>query len=113
MVMSRYDDRRKLFNSRELYRKQLEARDVEFIRHYASPSLRYPTTGELNQLDIQNHVWRYGDRLWKVAESFYSDPELWWVIAWFNRKPTENHFQQGDVVMVPFPLEKVLTFLGV
>lgn len=113
MTVSRYDNARRVYNSRELYRKQLDARNVKFIRHYASPDLKYPTTGEISQLDIRNHVWKHGDRFWKLAESYYGDPSLWWVIAWFNKKPTENHFAAGDTVMVPFPLDTVLGFMGV
>jgi len=35
---------------------------------------------------------------------------MWWVIAWYNQKPTEAHFNVGDVVYIPTPLANVLQY---
>jgi hypothetical protein len=37
---------------------------------------------------------------------------MWWVIAWFNRMPTESHVELGEIVVVPLPLAKILDYLG-
>jgi nucleoid-associated protein YgaU len=113
MAFSRYGDRRSFVNAKDLYSKLFEARDVRFIRQYASPNMRYPTESEINSLSVQERKWKRGDRLSKIAEASYGDPKLWWVIAWFNKKPTEGHFSIGESVYIPFPLERVLDFMGV
>ena len=35
---------------------------------------------------------------------------LWWVLAWYNEKPTESHFEVGGVVLIPTPVEEVISF---
>ena len=57
------------------------------------------------------HVWGLGDRLYKLAHQYYGDPALWWIIAWYNTRPTEAHFKQGDVIRIPLPLNEVLALL--
>ena len=36
-------------------------------------------------------------------KKYYGDAEYWWLIAWYNNKPTESHFKLGDVVYIPLP----------
>ena len=112
-MVSRYDERKKIFNSRELYKEHFEDRGVKFIKHYRTPDLKFPTNRELSTLDIRTHVWSHGDRLWKLSSSFYGDPKLWWLIGWFNKRPTDGHFAIGDLVQIPFPLERVMDYMGV
>jgi len=63
-------------------------------------------------LNLTSHIWKMGDRYYKLAHAYYNDPELWWVIARFNEKPTEAHLELGDVITIPLPIEKVLSFWG-
>lgn len=113
MGYSRYEQRSIFTNEQEMYQKLFDERGVNLIRQYASPNFRYPTYEEYSSLQIQNTVWQVGERYWKIADREYGDPDMWWVIAWFNKKPTEAHNKIGDVILVPRPLEKILTFLGV
>ena len=46
-----------------------------------------------------------GDKLYKFAHEYYGDPNLWWVIAWYNNKPTDAHFKLGETVYIPRELE--------
>lgn len=96
-----------------MYQNLFEVRDVKFIRQFDSPNFKYPTEDQINSLDLLDHMWKRGDKLSKLAEQHYSDPRLWWVIAWFNKRPTEAHFKFGDVIQIPRPLERVLDFMGV
>lgn len=113
MTFSRFEQRRKFLNARRMYEKHFEVRDVPFIRQYASPKFDYPTEDQINSLNLVQHVWKRGDKLSKLAESSYGDPTLWWIIAWFNRTPTEAHIKYGDFIQVPFPLDRALDFMGV
>jgi hypothetical protein len=39
-------------------------------------------------------------------------PTYWWVIAQYNKKPTESQLSPGDIVYIPIPLEKILGYYG-
>ena len=112
MSTNRYIGRAKIDNSSFLYRDQLEARGLKFIRHYSTPILRYPTDKEKESLVSIGYVWKTGDKYYKLADKHYGDARYWWIIAWYNKKPTEAHLSLGDSVYVPTPLRKVLEFFG-
>lgn len=113
MTVSRFERRRKILNRKKLYKGLFDVRDVKFIRQFSSPKFDYPTQEQINSLELVEYDWRRGDKYSKVAEYAYGDPELWWVIAWFNKKPTEAHLSYGDTIQIPFPLSKVFRLMGV
>lgn len=113
MTISRYETRIIRKNNNVLYKTHFDTRSVKFINQYATPNLKYPTLEQYSELTIQQHIWKLGDRYYKYADEYYNDPKLWWVIAWFNQKPTENHMAIGDMVYIPLPLDKILKFFGV
>ena len=105
---TRYDYRTIFYNENELYDKIFEERHVKGIRHYDSPDFDFPTQAEIGRLTNKTHVWKTGDRYYKLAIENYGSARHWWVIALYNRKPTEASLTVGDVVYVPYPLEDVL-----
>lgn len=109
--MSRFRNRRVNKNDEDLYAEMLEERDVKFISHYETPNFKYPTSKEIRELVIREHVWKKGDRYFKLAHEYYGEPKLWWVIAWYNKKPTEAHAKLGDVIYIPTPIGRVLKYL--
>ena len=112
MAKDRYETRPTVLNNNVVYKEILEARNVPFIEHYRTRLMRYPTVEQMQNLSIEKHIWSTGDKYWKFAESAYGDPSLWWVLAWFNKKPTESHFKTGDMILIPYPLETVRDLLG-
>jgi len=65
-----------------------------------------PTEEELkNDLTHVQRIYTMGDRLYKFAYEYYGDVDYWWVIAWYNNKPTDGHFEIGDVVYIPRELD--------
>ena len=107
--MGRYDGRRKITNANALYEEMLEKRGIKKVTQYSSPQLKYPPPEKIAAtLKRVGHVWKHGDKFWKLASEFYGDAQLWWVIAWFNKKPTESHCKLGDIIYIPTPLETVL-----
>lgn len=112
-MVSRYDGRRIGLNRTSQYRDFFLERNVNHIRHYFTPNLKHPTEDEVLELDIIGREWSIGDRYFKLANEFYGDPKLWWVIAHFNQRPTESHVELGDIIEIPLPLDKVLTMIGV
>lgn len=111
--MSRYFGRTRFFNQKEMYEDVFEDREVDGIRQYTTPVLNHITKKQISSLTVVSHIWTTGDRYFKLAHDHYGDSSKWWVIAWYNRKPTESHLTYGDIVYIPHPLDQVLIFLGV
>ena len=109
----RNDGRRVVVNNVDLYEEMLEERDVKYFRQYVTPNMVYPSPREMRQIKTISHVWKKGDRFYKLAHQHYRDSSLWWVIAWFNKKPTESHVEFGEVIYIPLPLERVLQYYDV
>ena len=108
---SRMDDRTILFNDDELWEEEFENRGVSYIRQYNTADLTHPTIAQIRKLNRLKHVWKLGDRYYKLAHKHYGDSTMWWVIAWYNHRPPEAHVKIGDVVYIPTPLEIVLRYL--
>jgi len=109
--MSRYINRLIYDNDHSLYSQMLEEKDLDFITHYATPNFKYPNAKQMSELQLQRHIWQFGDRYYKLAYQHYGDSTLWYVIAWFNKRPTEAHVFPGDVIIIPKPLGAVLKLL--
>jgi hypothetical protein len=107
-MTSRYDNRDAALNNIPMYRSLFEKRGVKFIRQFKTPNIYFPTNGEMAQLREIDHVWKTGDRFFKLAETYYGDVEMWWIIAWYNQTPTESHVSTGRLIQIPLPLDKVL-----
>tara|TARA_Y100001938_G_scaffold132005_1_gene189761 strand:+ start:15174 stop:15512 length:339 start_codon:yes stop_codon:yes gene_type:complete len=111
--MSRYGSRNKKKSDISQYREKITKSENKRVEHYTTPKLpgiKYEDI--VNNLRIQQHVWKSQDRFYKLAGEYYNDPTVWWVIANFNRKPTDAEVSVGDVVYVPFPLERAIALLG-
>ena len=108
---TRYDNRIILTNDAEEYSKILEQRGANFIRHYNSAVLKYPTSKEIAKLQRVQHIWAVGDRYYKLAAKYYGMSGYWWVIAHYNKKPTESKMSAGDIVYIPLPLPRILSYI--
>lgn len=101
-----------LTNSLNVYKNKFKERGVRKIRHVNLAKMEYPTSTQINNLDLVDHVWSLNDRYYKVADEYYGDSQLWWVIAWFNQKPTEADLEIGDTLQIPFPVDRALRYMG-
>mgnify|MGYP006969381105 FL=1 len=107
-MASRYDDRAVVTNRLDSYKNIFEKRGVKQVVHYTTPVLSFPKSDQLSNVNVIDHVWTRGDHYYKLADFYYGDSTYWWVIAFFNKKPTEDLLAFGDIVMVPTPLESIL-----
>ena len=112
-MTSRYDGTNVFNNSDRIYHNIFKDRGVGQITQYGTRNLKYPSPQQMSQLTILTHVWAYGDQYYKLAHDSYGDPSKWWVIAFFNQKPTESDLRFGTVVYTPHPIERILGFYGV
>ena len=113
MARDRNDGKIIILNQDKIYQEIFKDRNIPFIEQYRTYPMFYPTTRQMAQLQIDKRLWKTGDKYWKLADDAYGDPEFWWVIAWFNKKPTESHMSTGDMVLIPHPLERILDFYNV
>ena len=109
----RYSSRKIFKNKSRIYEKVFEDRGVKNIVQYPTPKLKHITPSQIQKLNRIGHVWTVGDRYYKLAYRHYGNTKYWWVLAWFNKRPTEAHVKLGDVIYIPLPLENILRFLEV
>tara|TARA_Y100000114_G_C11762690_1_gene330807 strand:- start:938 stop:1270 length:333 start_codon:yes stop_codon:yes gene_type:complete len=106
--MSRYVSREVAENDKEQYDKIFKKRGVEKIVQYRSPKATYVTDEQIARIDCHQVVWTYGMSYEKLAHQFYGDFRQWWVIAGFNRKPTESHVKMGETIRIPKDISQAL-----
>ena len=107
-MSQRYRNREVLFNRSPQFRSILKKRGLRSINQFKTGQFRYPTPDEIKNLNLKQHIWKTGDHYYKLAHKYYGDVNYWWLIAIFNKKPTEADVEYGDVIYVPTPLQKVL-----
>ena len=106
--MSRYINTTIKVNDLELYTRLRKERGIPGgLTQYNLTKLPKLTVADVQTIDSIGHVWTSGDRLYKLADKHYNDPKLWWIIAWYNSKPTEGHIALGALIQIPLPLERV------
>ena len=110
--MSRYNRRSKAINRNEMYEEHFEVRDVKKIEQYRTPLFIYPEGEEERAISFHSHAWSRGDKFYLLASKYYGDPKLWWIIAQYNKKPTEQHIEEGQLIKIPYPLVAVYQFIG-
>jgi len=113
MPFSRYSGTRIIRNNNDLYDEFLDKKNLRSIRQYVSPSFVRLEESAKDSIPQIIHTWTLGDRYYKLAFEHYGDPRYWWVIAFFNNKPTEAHVKNGDQIRIPIPYEDVILLYGV
>lgn len=107
--MSRYKSSDKYFNEGGIYQEFLDERGVSRLEQFRTPKW-IPLTEQIRDgFTYTRHVWSFGDTYWKLSNKFYGNPKLWWVLAWFNRKPTEAHIKAGEIILIPAPVQELLS----
>lgn len=112
MAFSRYENRKNLLNKQEIYKNLFEKRGVKQISHFDTPVFEFNESVSEYPFEFEQHIWKDGDRLYKISNRYYNSIEFWWVIGLINQKPTDSHYEIGDLVLIPTPLQEVLDFIG-
>ena len=99
-------------NNDPIYQNLLQRKRKLAFRQYTTPTVP-DLRRRLNSANIETvpHIWKTGDRYYKLALQYYNNSSLWWIIAAYNQKPTEGSLRKGDVLLVPVPIETVLYFI--
>lgn len=109
--MPRDDNRERIVTTEQEYESLLEKRELKRVRHFSTPVLVGPTQAQRRSLQTATRIWTVGDTLMKLSNEYYGNVRYWYIIAWYNFKPTDAHFELGDVVYVPTNLSKILSIL--
>jgi nucleoid-associated protein YgaU len=107
---NRYDDIKTVINSSEIYSNYLEQRGKKFIEQLPTYVFKPVTEKIKTSIKKESHIWSFGDRYFNLSVKYYDDARYWWLIAWFNEKPTEQHLNPGDVLYIPLPLNEALRY---
>ena len=110
--MSRYGSAKVTNNDSDFYSPLAQERGLKSIRQMQTIVLKNPAIFERIGLATDTHIWKFGDRYYKLAFQYYNDPKLWWIIAWYNGYPTEANVKIGDVLDIPLNLEEIVRVLG-
>ena len=76
----------------------------QLVKQYSTPTNIRLSADQRRTITEVDHIWKTGDRYYKLAERYYGRPL-------YNNKPTEGHVKLGDAIKVPLPLEKYLRYL--
>lgn len=109
--MSRYFRKSTAINGSQQYKKVFDKRGVSNITQFRTPQFRPVTDAELESIEVYKHIFKIGDAYWNLSERAYGDPQFWWVIASFNKKPTLSDLKDGDIVRIPVDLSQALELL--
>jgi len=112
-MITRYSKRIKRINDHENYDEWFKERNVSSIYQYLTGKMSYPTEEQMKSINYVAYVWKAGDMFYKLSDIYYDDAKYWWIIAWFNQKPTEAHVQVGDTIFIPLDREQMMKLMGV
>ena len=110
--MSRYTNVKVIKNDSGFYSSLSDKRGLKSIVQMQTVVIKNPEIFERISLNTDTYIWKYSDRFYKLAFTYYNDPKLWWVIAWYNGYPTEANVKVGDVLDIPLDLEEIIQVLG-
>jgi len=109
---SRFSNRQRIINAGSPYKELLKQKGLTYFDQYATMPMRAITNELVRNIPTENYTWEYSDTYQKIAARYYGDPEMWWVIAWFNQKPAEFLLNVGDIIIIPLELVDILRFYG-
>tara|TARA_R110001599_G_C11895720_1_gene625677 strand:+ start:150 stop:509 length:360 start_codon:yes stop_codon:yes gene_type:complete len=111
MSGKRYTGRGIFINDNMSYQESFfENRDIQQIVQYETARFYYPTVAERQSMSVSTMNWTATSKLYNLANQYYGDPTLWWLIAWFNQKPTEAHYTIGDTIYIPNDYTQIVNF---
>ena len=102
MATSRYEKSEETIITDLSYKQKFSSRWLpNGVFLLENPNLNYPSDIEKQDLTLVDVRWKLGDRLYKLAHTFY------------NKKPTEQSIEIGDLIQVPTSLTDILSIYGV
>lgn len=111
--MDRYRNRGLVKNNLPQYKSMLKERGKNFAIMYSSAHTLALTDEEISSIETIPYRWGHADKFYKLAAEYYGDTSKWWIIAWYNQTPTENHVNLGDIIYIPLSPEEMIDLWGI
>ena len=92
------------------YGESLKKRGAKVANIYTTPVMHHLTNEQVAELNPTPHTWKMGDKFYKLAFEHYGDASIWWVIAWYNKKPTDANLMVGETIYIPHPIEEIMAY---
>jgi hypothetical protein len=113
MAINRYRNTTIVINHNEEYKDIISRRGMNSIVHFSFDQFKEIKVRDVPELHFYKHIWTSSDRFFKLAYAFYGDAGYWWIIAYFNNAPLETDLSVGDTVLIPTPLEVLLSAMEI
>lgn len=104
--MPKYPSDEDAIIDQEHYKTLMEERGIKTLTIKRSTTFKPLHGMELEEL--AEHVWTKTDKLFHLSRRYYGTNDYWWVIGLVNNKPTDAHYNIGDVVIIPSNPSKIL-----
>lgn len=111
MPFNRYKLTPIMENTSKKYEEIFQEKNVSKIYHLTTNSFA-DISNDINLFDYTYHIWTANDKLTILAHRYYNDTRLWFLIALVNKVPNDFYLNVGDRLIIPFPVEKVLSYYG-
>jgi hypothetical protein len=111
--MFRYQRYQEFLNDSTFYSKQIKTRGKKQINQYALRALGSIPEEVKRSLTVVERTWEVSTKLYKLADEIYGDPDLWWLIGYYNNKPIDANWSPGDTVLIPTNTRLLLELLEV
>lgn len=96
--MPEYVNQTSNLNNDSLYKQVMKDRGVLSIQQFRT---KYFKNVDLSKYSTTKYIWKKGDNLFKIANLFYRNRKYWWLIGYFNQKPTDGHYEIGEEILIP------------
>tara|TARA_R110000824_G_scaffold134691_2_gene297693 strand:+ start:1189 stop:1530 length:342 start_codon:yes stop_codon:yes gene_type:complete len=113
MAISRYRKQKVVSNGLIQYKEMLDNRDVKSINHYSFEKFKTLKLRDIPNVTFETYIWSSSDRFYKLAYRYYGDTQYWWIIALFNNTPLESDVKLGQKLLIPTPVEIIISALEV
>lgn len=112
MSYSRFNKRQRIGGTIDNRKSKDPAQRGSIVSHYETSLKKIDEVYE--NFAFTEYTWKNGDKLYKIAQRFYKDASLWWIIAEINQRPTDFDYLPGDIIKIPNAnaLEDVVKYLG-
>lgn len=114
MTINNYREQLRLTpNASSTAKSLLEKRGLSEIDFYNFLKLRSPDPeGDQEFADlhktVETRIFSMGSSMYKYSYEYYGTIDFWWVIAWYNNRPTDSHFKIGETVEIPTDLDRAV-----
>jgi hypothetical protein len=113
MAISRYRNVNIIRNGADEYNEIFKKRGVNYIDQYTFEKFQEMKLKDIPTLNLDSHIWTSSDRFYKIATQYYGNPTYWWVIALFNNVILESDVRLGQRLLIPIPIETIISALKI